>query len=191
MAFASEGGNKLVHDTAGHSGKIVLRLLAKQRLFHRIESGSRDRFQQRGGANLERGTAAQATAQRHGGMQEHVETARLDAALQEAGDNATRVIPPFWRGQPNGPGKINRSHLGLQSAAQRDDLPAIDRPVCRHHAVILDGHRQDEAVVVIGVLADDVDTARGGGDPARRTTVELFKFGGDMGGEVLEFHDVF
>ena len=114
-------------------------------------------------------------------MQEYIKASWLGATRLKSGDNATRVISPFWRTWYDRLGKINRRHLSLQGAAQCDDLPAICRPICSHHAVKLDSHRQDKAVVVIGVLANDVNPARGGSNPARRTAVDFFKFSGDMG----------
>ena len=57
--------------------------------------------------------AAQAAAQRHGGMQKHFEAPWLDAACQKSGDNAPWVISPFRHTWYDRLGKINRRHLGL------------------------------------------------------------------------------
>src|SRR6476660_3224315 len=43
------------------------------------------------------------------------------------------------------------------------------------NAVAIDCHRQNEAVVVVDVFADDVDAAWGGGDPLRDAAVPLFE----------------
>ncbi len=47
-----------------------------------------------GGGDFQRGAAGKAAAQRHGGMQQHVETAGVEAAREEAGDDAARIIRP-------------------------------------------------------------------------------------------------
>ena len=45
-----------------------------------------------------------------------------------------------------------------------------------HDGVAFDGHRQHETVVVIGMFADDIDTAGRGSHPARAATVNSGKF---------------
>ena len=55
-----------------------------------------------------------------------------------------------------------------------------------HDGVAFDGHRQHEAVVVIGVFADDVDAAGRGDNPARRAAVGFGKLLRDVSGEFLE-----
>ena len=77
-------GNELVHDAAGHAGEFVLGLLAQQRLFDRINCLAGGGFDQGGGADFQRGAAGQAAAQRHGGMQQHVQPAGIDARAPES-----------------------------------------------------------------------------------------------------------
>ena len=55
--------------------------------------------------------------------------------------------------------------------------------ISRHDGVTLNGHRQDESVVVIRVFPDDVDPSGGGDDPSRFTAVMLLKFGRNVRGE--------
>ena len=141
MTFASEGRDELVHDTTRDPCEVVLGLLAEQRFLDGIKSRARDRFEQCRGADFESGAAAQAATQRHGGMKKHVETSWLDAERLKTGDDAPRVISPFRHAWYDGSGKINRYRIGLQGAAQRNDLTAIHRTVSRHHTVKLDSHR--------------------------------------------------
>ncbi len=61
--------------------------------------------------------------------------------------------------------------------------------VARHDGITLDGHRQHEAIVVIGVFADDVDAAGRGDDPTRRTAVGFGKLLCYVGGEFRECHE--
>jgi hypothetical protein len=53
---------------------------------------------------------------------------------------------------------------------------------------VFDRHGQHEIVVVIGVLADDIDTAGRDDNPAWRATIVFLKFSSNVGGEFLEVH---
>src|ERR1700684_2216257 len=57
-----------------------------------------------------------------------------------------------------------------------------------HDRVTFDRHRQEEAVVVIGVFADDVDAAGRGDDETGRTVKFFLKFNGDVRGEFWKVH---
>ena len=59
-------GNKLVHDAAGNAGKLVLGLLAEQRLFNGIHFFAGDDFKQGGGANFKCCAAGKPATQRDG-----------------------------------------------------------------------------------------------------------------------------
>jgi hypothetical protein len=54
------------------------------------------------------------------------------------------------------------------------------------YAVAVDCHRQDEAVVVVDVFADEVDAARRGDDPLRRATISLLKAVCGAGDKLLQ-----
>ena len=84
MVFPAHDGNELVHDAARHSGKFVLGLLAKQRLFDRIEFFAGDGFEQRGGGDFQGGAAGQTAAQRHGRMNQRVEAAGIQCRGRES-----------------------------------------------------------------------------------------------------------
>jgi len=73
MAFASERGNKLVHDAARHPGEIMFGLLREQDFFNGVNVPASRGFNQSGCANFKRGAAAQAAAQRHGGHEGDIE----------------------------------------------------------------------------------------------------------------------
>lgn len=91
----------------------MLSLLTEKRFFDGIKSPACDRFEQGRGTDFERSAAAQATAQRHGGMQEYVEAPWLDTACLKPGDYATGIISPFGCGWHNRAGKIDRRRLCL------------------------------------------------------------------------------
>jgi hypothetical protein len=54
---------------------------------------------------------------------------------------------------------------------------AISSPAGRHEDPLRDGHRQDEPVVVVGVLPDEIDAAWGGPDAVRLAAVALLELG--------------
>ena len=102
MAFTSEGGNELVHDAAGDSGKFVLGLLREKRLFDGINLFCGRGFNQRGGADFKRGAAAQSAAKRHGGHEGDVEGGDLHAAILESCEHSPDVVGPFGRALGDG-----------------------------------------------------------------------------------------
>ena len=180
-------GNELVHDAARHAGEFVLGLLAEQRLFHRIEFLAGDGFQQRGGGDFQRGAAGKSAAQRHGGMQPARRAAGIEAARQKAGDDAARIICPVAPRKRFERAADRSIMAGLSLWVERSRIMfrVWIRPVGGHDGVTLNGHRQDKAVVVIGVFADDVDAAGRGDNPARRTAVNLGELLGRLSGQVL------
>ena len=182
MIFAPHDGNELVHDAAGNPGKFVLGLLAKQRLFNGIQFFPGDGFEQRCGADFERGTAGKPAAQRDCRVQQHVESAGIDAARKAACDDTARIIPPLRRAGFDGRGQINQHRLGAGGIADLDHVPAVGRLVGGHDGVAFDGHRQDEAVVIIGVFADDIDAARRGDNPSGGASVGFGEFPGNLNG---------
>jgi hypothetical protein len=107
MPFAAHDGNELVHDAARHAGKFVFGLLAQESLLDRVQFLSRDGFEQSRGGDFQRGAAGQAAAQRHGRVQQHVQSAGVEAARRETGDDAARVIAPPQRTGCNGLGGID------------------------------------------------------------------------------------
>src|SRR5208337_1944196 len=72
--------------------------------------------------------------------------------------------------------------------ANLHDAAGTGRAIGGHHRVIFNRHRQDEAVVVIGMFTDDVDAARRGHDPARRAAIVFLKGSSDVAGEFWERH---
>ena len=103
-------------------------------------------------------------------MDQRVEAAGLNAARQKAGDYARAGNWPSAFGEGLHVAWPDQSSAGLPAFSVERNVHAF-RAVGGgrggHDGVALDGHRQHETVVVVGVFADDVDAARGGGDPAR------------------------
>ena len=63
MVLAAHDGNELVHDAAGHPGEFVLRLLAEERFFNRVNFLAGDGFEQVAVADLQCGAAGQSAAE--------------------------------------------------------------------------------------------------------------------------------
>ena len=62
VIFLSEDGCELVHDAAGHAGKVVFGPLAEQCFLQRFECRAGHRFEQGGGGHLQRGAAGEPAA---------------------------------------------------------------------------------------------------------------------------------
>src|SRR5580704_17433116 len=69
-----------------------------------------------------------------------------------------------------------------------DYIFSINALISGQKCVELDGHRQDEDVVVVGVFADQVHATGCGDNPTRRTPELFRKIRGDLRGEFLDFH---
>src|SRR5208282_1056979 len=152
----------------------------------RVDFLAGDGLDQRRGADFQRGAAGQSATKRHGRVQQHVQPKWFDPAREETGDDAARIIRPFGSAGFAGFGQVNDRRLVFRSAA--DSNFAVAGTVGGHDGVVFNRHRQNEAVVVIRVFADDVDAAGRGDDPARLTAIMSLKFSGDGGGAFLEVH---
>ena len=168
VIFPGEDGGELVHDAARHAGKVVFGPLAQQRLLNRVERLAGHRFEQGGGGDLQRGAAGEPAAIRQGGFDDRVEAADFFPKLLESGDDAPDVI---------GPAGLAALDLGAQAEGGRfpwgravQGHLAAGVGVPSHEDVAFDRHGQHEAVVVIGMLTDQVHTARGRDHPAGRMT---------------------
>jgi len=190
MVFAPHDGNKLVHDAAGNTGKFMLGFLAQQRFFNGIHFFAGDGFPQRCGADFESGAAGKPAAQRNRRMQQHVQTAGIDPIRQKSGNNTAWIITPFGRAGFDRRGKINQHRFDTGGIADLDHVPAVGGLVGGHDGITVYGHRHDKAVVVIGVLADDVDATWRGNDPARGASISLCKLLGNLNCQIQIRHVV-
>ena len=166
MILLSEGRGELIHDAAGHPGELVFRALAEQRLFHGIEDVPGHGFEQSGGGYFQSRAAGKAAAQRHGRIQESLEAVDLNSESLKSGYHSTRVVGPAWFAWLQRLSEVKQSRAGESLAAQ-SSLGLVDR-AGGHDRPPLDGHRQNKAVVVVSVFADDVDSSWRYGHPLRR-----------------------
>ena len=84
-------------------------------------------------------------------------------------------------------GEINGGRLVAQSGAELDLVAAVRRG--GDDGVALDRHREHKAIVVVGVLADEVHATGGGGDPLRVTAVGLLEGLRGLLGKFCKVHD--
>ena len=134
----------LVHDAARHSGGDVLGFLRGARELAPSsacpatrEGGERER-------NLERRARRESRSDRHGRGDRGVETGRRAAAAREGGEH--RVD---HRSNCRRVGQVDRID---------DDAPVDTRPERDDH-VPIDRDGQAQPVLVVGVIADEVDTS--------------------------------
>jgi hypothetical protein len=161
----TERRDELVHDAAHRSDVGVLgRLSGKSEIDARDPVGVGERRHGQRDRHLERGRRRQARPRGNVAVDQEVGSRELEAvALPERLHGALDVVEPA---APLGrPRMIEIELLSLLEALGDDADPAIASFRRGDDRAAIDRHRQREAVVVIGVLADQVDATRRGEDP--------------------------
>lgn len=94
---------------------------------------------------------------------------------RETRDDATRIVGPssFWLDR-NVLVEIDGGGLAGGHASHSDESRSIGRG--GNLGVAVDGHGEDEAAVLVGMFADEVDAAWCAGDPAWWARVDILKF---------------
>ena len=163
---------KLVHDAARHAGEFVLGFLAEQSLFDGFKRRARHRFEQRGRGDFERRAAGQARRRSARWIRSRPEIRAAACRARRSRRSRQRrssTSGRAWHGVGGFVERDLRLHRSVGDAEHRRAV--LSRQACRaagdDHAVAVDRHRQHEAVVVVDVLADEIDAARRGGDPLR------------------------
>src|SRR5208337_1768169 len=120
-------------------------------------------------------------------MHERIEPAQFVAVRQKTGDHSYRIIGPGTLGR-----RLERllevdcGAAAFGSGAKLDSGGTVGRGSGGHHGVTVNGHRQYKSVIVVGMLANDVDPARRGGDPLRGMPVNFGELLGSKAGEFLQ-----
>ncbi len=159
--------DELVHDSAGHSGILVFGILAEQPPW-------------RSGRASARREPRQASPWRLPGRHRSIGRRRAEHRCGSRPRRVRPVQPPDSRrrrpGHSSTSSRPRRADLavdgncgGLFRRADQPARPSSELRAARSgdHHPLLDGHRQDEAVVVVGVFADQVHPSRGGDHPTR------------------------
>ena len=173
MVFLTGGGNHLVHDAAVHTDPAVFRALAEQRHLRGIPRKAADALKRSRHCQFVGGGGGQARAHRHVAGRDAFPSLQLAARFLQRPRHAFRIFAPVFRlffqaraiefqGRVVIEGMQHDAPVGAR--AQRDP----SRPV--------DCHRQDKPVVVVGMLADQVDASRG----AHHDGGRLSKPGGEL-----------
>lgn len=158
--FAKDGGN-LVEQATTDADKVVLGLAAE---LGEIEAGQMkiiEPGEEDGGADLEGSGTGEAGAEGEGAGEIGLEPSHGITGLAKHAGDATRVVSPtFARGKS---GEIGLDETG-EALAGQDDFAIVTRAALGGDAQI-DGGGEHDASVVIGVVAKELDPARGvGGD---------------------------
>ena len=204
---AAQGG-RLVHDPGRGADELVLRPLRQPRHRRPVQIQSEQVVQGHDRGDLHGVRGGQARAHGDGRVQQQLEPGHLHPV--EAGEHvhhAGRVRPPAADrpgGEPGDPepGPGQSPAVGGVRGGQVDDV-VPDRvlalpgppPLLRvpaqpdgDHRRAVDGEGQHEAVVVVGVLPDEVHPSRGTPHPVRSVAVHLGEAAGELirpGGVVL------
>ncbi len=158
VAFLAEDRGELVHDAAADADVVVLGHLADLRKLSLREFQLEDRIQGGADARFEGCRRGHAGAQGHVAAEHGVEAAHGCAALAHLFDHAIEIRGPLL------------FRLRAADAEEQRRIVMVDGNQVNHLGTIgADGHRdgfvhgarQHEAAVIVGMFADDVDTARG------------------------------
>ncbi len=164
--FAGGGDGQLVHDAAGHAGELVLGLLRQPGRAPRIPRQIGDGAEGPSDGNLERRRRGQPGAGRHLARDREVRATERVARPEHRPRDAGDVAEPSAAGTaPVGLGRGAALQVVERQLARLAELGGVGA----QHAILarnkgdgdvaINRHRQDETVVVVGVLADQVDPA--------------------------------
>ena len=153
---APEDRDVLIHDAARHAHEIALGALAELRQFQRVELAPGE--QRQGGGDLQRGRGTQARAIRHRAADQQVRSFDGHAGAHQFAGHADGVIGPLARGLRGG--ERRRVELAQFAAVFRIEAKfAVARRGRGDVSGEVQRYGQDEAEIVVGVLADQIDPA--------------------------------
>ena len=171
--FVAQHRRKLIHEAAGDAREIVFSLTAESGLVSTVQRGLGRALEHGGRGDLQRRAAGQSTSEWYVGGDQDVEIGASQAALLKSGDDAADVVRP--RGL-TGSDLTVEWHVdgGIKRGAM--DTKAVSRSGGGGggrggDGVPVDRHGQDEAAVVVGVFADQVDPPGRGGKPNGRSAI--------------------
>jgi hypothetical protein len=154
-----EADCELIHDSAGHTGKVVLGLLAEQRFLGEGKRPTGEGLHDGGRRHLERGAGTQAPPGRKRRADLRIESADHESASSIPLDHPSYVIRPVPPDRRDRLTHVERHGPSVTLRPQHRQAIATGPDIDRH--VAIDRHRQDDAVVVVGVFADEIDPTWG------------------------------
>jgi hypothetical protein len=164
MVRDAAGGADLVHIAAFAADEVVLGALGDQCAFDRRQVLERRLGGEQGAhRHRQRGRRRQAGALRHVARDHEVHPARGAVhrfAFQQFTHHAAHVVGPHRGGQAfDRRVQRNRVH-GVVVVSRHDPKQAVVALARHDHRAVADRAGQHQAVVVIGMLADQIDAAR-------------------------------
>ena len=162
IAGDAAGRDILVHDAAAHADIVVLRPLADFCDFDRLERQSGGGHERMRDAHFERGRGAQARAERHVGEDDEIGAAEAPPALLQHHGDAEHIVRPLVPAARRRGVEVERARLVHDHRI--DAEPPVRPRRGGDEGGEFERRRHDEAVVVVGVLADQVHPPRRAAD---------------------------
>ncbi len=158
VVLLAHDADELVHDAGVDAHELVLRPLGGQGDLRTGQLRASGQEEGPGTADLQRGGAAQAGASGHVAAHHAFDAGQFDAPLLKGPGHAHDIVGPkglFVIGQ------LVQAELGPGPKFQGIESHRAVVPLAEDQAhVVLDGHGQHKAVVVVRVLADQVHPPR-------------------------------
>ncbi len=161
MVFFAAGGDHLVHNAALAADKLILCLLANQGQLLQADIQSGHAGQSQAGDHFQTGRGAQASALRHVADDGDVHALEVHAFFQQNRSYTTHVVAPErlfavsnWQAQ------FKFRYLAVKAVRGGNNFLVISWRYS-NHGLVINSAGQHEAVVVVGVLTDQVDPAGG------------------------------
>ena len=178
MPLLAAARGELVHDAAHHTHVIVLGRLSDQRDLETLQSQVEQIVEREAEAALQSGRRRHSGAEGHIAREDGVETTHLFATFGHLPAHAEYVARPLLRGLVDLLEAELRRLAQIQSEGAHP-VGAVEADLAVHRLV--DGSRQNETAVIVGVFADQVDATGRGVDRTRRA-VKRFEFFSDFRG---------
>ena len=172
QGFGSVGqaGGHLVHDAAAHASEFDLGALGQLGDLHIVQCQAEQLAEAAQRSHFQRRAGRQAHANRHGGRDMNVQR-RYWSALVPRQHQAAVHIAGKMVGRRLRQGKAHRlTEFGRMQGKSKRAVAAH-----RDMRALRNGDRQHEAVVVVGVLAQQVDPPRRAGFGLGRCAVNIFE----------------
>src|SRR5271166_3156750 len=155
MAYGTATSDELVHDAGGGADEVILRALAQPGYFRQrdLRAGEAQDSDHAGHFDGRRGTKP--SAQGHIAVEGEAEAGDLDPHFAQGGDDTHRVVAPVMRSF-FGKAVERVGHLIVEVRGIDGDALVVAGANCGESRKI-DRGRHDEALGIVGVLADHVD----------------------------------
>ena len=165
MSRSSHAGHELVHDSNPRADESIFGALAELREVGQGHPNSAEARQGQRRCNFQGRGGTQSRADWHFAVNEQIRSLKfVTTQLQQASD-AKNVVAPCAGALL---GKVGEIELEITGKFFGVDEQFSVRPRCnRHVGGEPDGGGHDKAIIVVGVLADQIDAARGAEDLGR------------------------